>query len=319
MKRAISILVSLAILGLIYWRIDISSLWGVFRGCDVWWLTIGLGMFVPITLATAYRLKLIMPRSVICGLWESTKLILAASVLNLVLPSKMGDIAKAWFMRDSLGMPGSSAFAVVVFEKSCDMLSLLLWCAFGLAVFPKESPLFWPLFALVAAGLVGGITFLGSRRFSRALLGWALAVAPGKLHGKIRQLQESWADVQTYTRSSPARMWFIGMGSVAIWFLHLLQIWFFIFALRQSVPMVTNMALSSLSILAGLAPLTFAGVGTRDAALILFYSPYFPAATGAALGLLCTSRYLLPALVGLPFAPAYFAGFGGRKSERIAE
>jgi hypothetical protein len=45
-------------------------------------------------------------------------------------------------------------------------------------------------------------------------------------------------------------------------------------------------------------------VGTRDAALIYFYSvspAYFGEATGAALGLLCTSRYFIPALIGLPF------------------
>jgi len=38
----------------------------------------------------------------------------------------------------------------------------------------------------------------------------------------------------------------------------------------------------------------------RDAALIAFYQPYFNP-TAAALGLLCTSRYLLPAIGGLPF------------------
>ena len=54
-------------------------------------------------------------------------------------------------------------------------------------------------------------------------------------------------------------------------------------------------------------PLTFAGVGTRDAALIAFYAPYFNAATAAALGVLCTSRYLLPALGGLPFLNQYLS------------
>ena len=53
--------------------------------------------------------------------------------------------------------------------------------------------------------------------------------------------------------------------------------------------------------LAGLLPLTFAGVGTRDAALVLLYQPYFSTPTAVALGILCTLRYLLPAVAGLPF------------------
>jgi hypothetical protein len=85
----------------------------------------------------------------------------------------------------------------------------------------------------------------------------------------------------------------------------LLQIWFFILALNAWTPFLTNLALSPLAILAGLLPLTFAGVGTRDAALIAFYQPYFNAPTAAALGLLCTSRYLLPAIGGLPFLEQY--------------
>ncbi len=68
---------------------------------------------------------------------------------------------------------------------------------------------------------------------------------------------------------------------------------------------MANLALSPLAILAGLLPLTFAGVGTRDAALIVFYQPYFNAPTAAALGLLCTSRYIIPAIAGLPFLGQY--------------
>jgi uncharacterized protein (TIRG00374 family) len=95
--------------------------------------------------------------------------------------------------------------------------------------------------------------------------------------------------------------------SVLIWFLHLLQIWLFILALKAWAPFLANLALSPLAILAGLLPLPFAGVGTRDTALILFYEPFFDAPAAAALGLLCTSRYLLPAIGGLPFLGKYLA------------
>ena len=63
---------------------------------------------------------------------------------------------------------------------------------------------------------------------------------------------------------------------------------------------MTHLAIMPLAILAGLLPLTFAGVGTRDAAIIATYLPFMPAATGAALGILCTSRYIVPAIIGLP-------------------
>jgi hypothetical protein len=42
--------------------------------------------------------------------------------------------------------------------------------------------------------------------------------------------------------------------------------------------------------------------------LILFYRPYLNAPTAAALGILCTMRYVLPAVGGMPFVTQYLPG-----------
>jgi uncharacterized membrane protein YbhN (UPF0104 family) len=119
--------------------------------------------------------------------------------------------------------------------------------------------------------------------------------------------------MHAYFWASKARLAKVAITSVFIWFLHLLQIWLFIFALRATVPFVINLALSPLAILAGLLPIpTFGGAGTRDGALVALYAPYFAAPTALALGLLCTARYILPALGGLPFAGRYFAAVRGK-------
>jgi glycosyltransferase 2 family protein len=312
-KRLISIGVSLAILVVIYWKIDLAKLAAVFGQCDRLWLAISLGMVVPITLATAWRLQQLMPRSGVdlatpargLSFAEANRLILAASVLNMVLPSKMGDIAKAYFMRDRGQLDGSLALSLVVFEKACDMLSLLLWCTVGLLLFPRRDLLFGVMTIAIALGLAFGVLMLGSIGFAKTGFGLGRRLLPGKLAGKIDRMADSWEQMHGYFWSDRRRLLTVTLTSVFIWFLHLLQIWFFIVALRALVPLVTSLALSPLAILAGLLPLTFAGVGTRDAALIAFYGPYFPAATGAALGVLCTSRYVMPAIGGLPFLNRY--------------
>jgi glycosyltransferase 2 family protein len=312
-KRLISIGVSLVILVVIYWKIDLAKLAAVFGQCDRLWLAISLGMVVPITLATAWRLQQLMPRSGVdlatpargLSFTEANRLILAASVLNMVLPSKMGDIAKAYFMRDRGQLDGSLALSLVVFEKACDMLSLLLWCTVGLLLFPRRDLLFGVMTIAIALGLAFGVLMLGSIGFAKAGFGLGRRLLPGKMQGKIDRMADSWEQMHGYFWSDRRRLLTVTLTSVFIWFLHLLQIWFFIVALRASVPLLTSLALSPLAILAGLLPLTFAGVGTRDAALIAFYGPYFPAATGAALGVLCTSRYVMPAIGGLPFLNRY--------------
>lgn len=342
MKKLLSLVISLGILALIYWKIDFARLLPIFANCDRLWMVLSLGMVVPLTLFTSWRLQQLMPGSGQLPFGEANKLILVASVLNLVLPSKMGDIAKAWFMRDRGHLSGSLALSLVVFEKSCDMLSLLLWCVFGLAWIKlsgakalasfrlpeswsvhlgeaaQESLVFWLCAVVVGGSLLLGLLLIGSRGFARFFFELGARFAPGKMKGKFQKFGASWGEMHAYFWESKSRLAKVTITSVFIWFLHLLQIWMFILALKAWAPFVANLALSPLAILAGLLPLTFAGVGTRDAALVLFYAPYFDAPTAAALGILCTARYLLPAIGGLPFAIQYFGAVKTMKKADLA-
>ena len=314
MEKLLSLVISLGLLAVLYWKIDLARLLPIFGGCDPLWMALSLAMVVPITLCTAWRLQQLMPRGGQLGFGEANRLILAASVLNLVLPSKMGDIAKAWFMRDRGQLDGSLALSLVVFEKSCDMLSLLLWCVFGLTLYPRKDALFWTMTCAVVAMLTAGVLLLASEKCARIFFGLGGRFAPERMKEILARLGASWSEMHRYFWESPARLLKVAGTSVFVWFLHLLQIWMFILALRAWAPFLANLALSPLAILAGLLPLTFAGVGTRDAALVFFYASYFTAPTAAALGLLCTARYLLPALGGLPFAGPYLGSV--RRSAR---
>ncbi len=323
MKRIISIVVSLGILIALYWRIDLGKVVPIFTNASAFWMIVSLGMVVPLTLLTAGRLCQLMPHEHPLRFFESARLILLASVLNLVLPSKMGDMAKAVFMADKGHVKGPLAFALVVFEKACDMLSLLVWCVVGLLMYPRKDAFFWIMTAAIIAGFIGLALLLGSTGFARFFFGLAEKYAPGKIGSKFAALHESWVQMHAYFWRDKWQLTKIAANSLFIWFLHLVQIWMFTLALRESVPFLTNLALSPLAILAGLLPLTFAGVGTRDAALVFLYANpdqgYMSAAAAAALGVLCTLRYVLPAILGLPFIGKAVSDLGGLKRLRGAK
>jgi uncharacterized protein (TIRG00374 family) len=308
MKRLVSIGISLLILALIYWQIDFAGLLEVLQNSNLWWLVVSVSMIVPLTMVTSWRLQQLMPTKGSLGFGEANRLILASSVLNMVLPSKMGDIAKAYFMRQRGHLEGSLALSLVVFEKACDLLSLLLWCVFGLMFYPQpQKPWWlWLLGGIVCAGLVVGTMILASKKIAQVFFILGKRIIPQKGRPKLVKLQLSWGEMHSYFWQDKTQLTKIVTTSIFLWFLHLLQIWFFILALNADTPFLANLALSPLAILAGLIPLTFGGIGTRDAAFIALYQPYFSASVGAALGLLCTSRYLLPAIGGLPFLNKYF-------------
>lgn len=305
MKKLISLVVSLIILIILYVKIDFASLLEVFKNSHRAWMILGLGMVIPITMLTAWRLQQLTPKQAKLTFAEGNRLILAASVLNMVLPSKMGDIAKAYFIQKRGALTGSLALSLVVFEKTCDLLSLLSWCVFGLVLYPNKGWLFWGMTTAVAAGLLLGILLLSSRRFADTFLNWGKQYAPKQIRDKLANLQMSWGEMHDYFWRDRAQLSLITITSIFLWFLHLCQIWLFILALKAWTPFLANLALAPLAILAGLLPLTFAGIGTRDAALVFFYSSYLNAPTAAALGLLATARYVIPAVAGLPFMGKY--------------
>jgi hypothetical protein len=235
----------------------------------------------------------------------ATKLILAGSTMNVVLPSKMGDMLKSVFMRDALDMRGSLAVSVVVFEKACDLLGLLAWCLLGLVVYAGDDAFFIILALAIGGGLGFGILMLSSLSFADGFLRLVSKVAPSSLSDKFENLCKSWAEVHGFFwRSKRAVLSIVGV-TLFIWFLHLLQIWLLATALHAPVPLMSSLGLSSLALLAGLVPLTLAGVGTRDAAAIYLFAPFMAAPAGAALGLMLTLRYILPGLAGLPFLAEY--------------
>ncbi|AFZ49821.1 lysylphosphatidylglycerol synthase transmembrane domain-containing protein [Dactylococcopsis salina] len=305
MKKLISIVVSLFLLAVLYLRIDLNALLEVFNNSHRIWMIVSLGMVIPITMLTAWRLQKLTPKQAKLNFAEGNRLILAASVLNMVLPSKMGDIAKAYFIQKRGSLTGSLALSLVVFEKTCDLLSLLFWCVFGLVLYPDKGWLFWGMTFIVTSGLTLGMLLISSRGFADICFQFGQRFSPKKIGNKLENLQLSWGEMSDYFWRDRKQLLLITVTSIFLWFLHLFQIWLFILALNAWTPFLTNLALAPLAILAGLLPLTFAGIGTRDAALVFFYSNYLDAPTAAALGLLCTSRYFLPAVAGLPFMGRY--------------
>lgn len=304
MKRIISLCISFLILLFIYAKVDISLVLDSFRRCDALWLMLGFALFVPQVMLTAWRFRKLAPSGSIRFL-EANKLILVAGTMNMVLPSKMGDIAKAYFITRKELMSGMESLALVIFEKTCDLLSLLIWCLFGLLLYRNPNPLFSIMTVCVGFFILLGFMVLSSRSFVNFCLRMLCLLPFTNVRRKLEGLRQRLYEMQAYLWRNTANAFQILATSLFIWFLHLLQIWLFILALKEWVPIFTSIALTPLAIFIGLAPFTFAGIGTRDAALIFFYKSYFPASSAAALGLLCTCRYLLPALCGLFFFHQY--------------
>ena len=135
-------------------------------------------------------------------------------------------------------------------------------------------------------------------------------IGSGRLHDRMQRMSVAWEQMHRFFWADKFRLAQVAGTSVLIWLMHLVQIWLLILGLRGDVRLLTSMGLTPMAMLAGLFPLTFAGIGTRDAALVFFYAPFLGEARAAALGVLCTLRHLVLAVAGLPFIGRYLLSAG---------
>lgn len=311
MRKAIGLLISLALLALIWWQVDVDVILAATAAADPWWLAAGLATIVPLTLVTAQRFRMLCRTPI--SLSEAGRLILGASTLNLVLPSKMGDVAKGVVLTGRHGFGTKLAVALVVMERSLDMAALLFWGVLALLWVGVDQPLYLLAAAGVAALLVTLIVLLSPGPRAAALIALIGRRAPGKSGRWITGFADEWQAGTQWLWAEPTRAVKVVAVSLAIWGGHLAQFWLFARALGP-VPFLDNMAFATLAILAGLLPFTMAGIGTRDAAILFLYREFLSPGQAAVLGVLATLRYLLPALAGLPFMSDYLdRGAAGEK------
>ncbi len=313
MKRIIALIVSVISIGILIKVVDINALKLAIQRTHTGWFALALALFIPQTVTIAWRWKRMVQPFTRIRLTESLGLVLASNTMNLILPSKLGDLAKGYFLRQSGKLDLPTALNVVVFEKMLDVAALAAVMLAGSVslLTNSQTPQFVYNAAIIAAllglmfvGLVLGLYFFPWERDSALtqFSGKILQKLPKKLQTLPKTARQTFALLRT-KGAHPGEI--IGY-SLAIWALHLLQIYVFFLSLGANVGVSDFFALVPLAIFVGLIPITLAGFGTRDTALVALF-PMVPNAIMLAAAFYVNLRYILPAIAGLPFLHKYIA------------
>jgi uncharacterized protein (TIRG00374 family) len=305
---------SAAILLAIYSRIDLNGL--AHRLIHVHPVYFGLALlcFVPQILLTTVRWRVMMAEIRPMTMGESLRMVMAGKALNALVPSKLGEMSKAYFLRQGGRVDGPRAVSAVILEKGMDLAGLCLVLLLGVLAAPEHGePVL--LGGAISGGVLAAVGFI--LLFPIGPMGESLT-ARGNPWARIGRLITGWAGVLALWKSRTGRLPAIVGMSILLWGFHVLQIYLFFPSLNHGVPWPAALAYVPLGILAGLLPITVGGMGTRDTALILLFAPYADATVMAGVGLLCSMRYWADTLLGVPFFHHYTRGTA-RKANPEAE
>jgi uncharacterized membrane protein YbhN (UPF0104 family) len=153
-----------------------------------------------------------------------------------------------------------------------------------------------------AAGAAACLVALASRRGAATLARVANRLFPWRPFRLLRALVEGWEHLHGTLGN---RRWGVLLLSVVLWFVSCAQIWLFARAVGIPVPFWVSVNLAAIALIAGLAPLTVAGLGARDVAFVVLLARYATPEAAAAVGILASTRLFLPAVAALPILRPY--------------
>jgi len=295
LKKLIPIIVSAAIFIVILINIDIPQLINYFKNINFFFLITSFLLIIPVVVINAFRYVKIISKEHNLPLNTSIKLTLAGASLNTIMPSKFGDLIRAYYLKKKKKIGLNRGIASILFEKYMDLFALF-FLSFLSIIFIKN--LNNTSFAVVI------LCF-----FFILLSFFLFFIDLNKLKdivklNKIRELTNELIDFTERIKHDFLLFLYIISLSLLNWFLQLIQFYFFFSAFNFKInPML--MFLVPIAIIIGMVPISFNGVGIRDSALIFLFMNYAPVSLVAGVGILATLRNVIPAVAGLAFIRKY--------------
>jgi glycosyltransferase 2 family protein len=273
---AIKIVVSVALLALLFSRVDARRLWAIARQASLAWLAAALLIYFLNVLASVWRWRLLlhaqdvqMPARTLLGSY------LVATFFNNFLPSNVGgDVIR---IRDTARPAKSTTLAamVVLSDRVLGLMALVLVAAVGASAAAEvpaahaTSPIWpswlWASFLLCAAAAAPAV--LAPAGFSR-LLQPLTVIHPEWVGGRIEKL----TDVLSRFRERPgsiATCFAVAVGVQASMIVYYLAV---IYALHLRVGVWDLAVIVPISFVVQLLPVSVGGFGVREATFSLYFA-----------------------------------------------
>lgn len=260
MKNLFKLLVALALLAFLFWEVDPQQAWQTITTATPWMVGAALLMQLLSQLTAAVRWKLIMDR---LDFHHSLSFYIASyfkgALFNQVLPTSIGGDAYRIAEVHAHGAPLKEAFYAIFIDRIVGLVGLLLLNVLALWWAPADllpAVLLYGLISITLAALTGFALLLWLHRFT-PLYRWK----PTRL---FAELSERFYRVYRHPRDMAVQ---IGLSLLTHLFAMLA-----IFGLGHAVginqPIGIYLALTPPAILLTILPLSFAGWGVREGALI---------------------------------------------------
>lgn len=266
-------LIGPALLVLFLWRSDFSRLAAGFSQIRVLPLLVSLALFLPFIAVKSWRWNMLMHE---LGMRPpALRFTMALYMIGLYLggttPGQSGDFIKAWYLRER-GQPLASALFSIVLDRLFDFVIMALLALLALVVFldvlPQSAQLATIGFAVLVFLMTPALMARGPREW---LFDRLIPLAPAGIRARLTRWRDQFA--QLSLRPGPAaKLLLASVGSATS---TMLRVYVLFLAVQLSnVPLLAIISSTALVAILQALPISFSGIGVRDALLIAVLARY---------------------------------------------
>ncbi|MBI4200648.1 MAG: flippase-like domain-containing protein [Chloroflexi bacterium] len=226
----IGLLVTIAFLGLLVLRVDVGETVRRLGRANYVFLLPGLGLYATAVLGRTLRWRyLLLPLKGV-GLGRLVPVVVVGYMANNLLPMRLGEVVRSYYVGEREGVSKAAAFATVVVERVFDGLALLFFLVVAAAFLPvaglvkglgETTRVPWPILAggtVLSFVVVSGVLLWGSR----GPAAWTRLAAlvcrplPARWKGQVVGLVDLFATGLSTLRN-PGRLAAVFLLSVPVW------------------------------------------------------------------------------------------------------
>jgi uncharacterized protein (TIRG00374 family) len=290
-KLLLPIVVTIVIFIVIFTQIDIASFANRMLAVNLLMFVVAMTFTAFTVILNGIRWKYLIGRYHNLSIRKSIKLTLLGFSFNFVAPSRLGDFTKAHYLKKDNVMNFSTGSSSIVFEKGLDILCLSLLSVIGVLALSLSNLyilVLIPVLLIVFFFMVGHLKKIG------------LLMRRERLGNVITNFCNFFEEVK-----SNRRLFLFALGmTFLLWAVSIIQVYLFFLSFGAVPDMLSLFGLVPIAIIAGMIPITIAGMGTRESAMILLF-PAMSEPLVLGVGFFMTLRYVLAALAGLPATREY--------------
>ncbi len=301
MKKYIPYLVGILVFGFILTRADLSRTVEILLSANPLFLFLALFIILPLLLLEAYRWHVILGfLGIKQGFLDSFSMFASSLYIGFVTPARLGEFVRVAFTRkQGLG----KSFASVFFDRLADLGFILVAGYLGMFLFETalEQQIIWFSIAFLALSVLLCLAILRRDIFRLVLRAVFHRIVPDKMKDDVKS-----AFYDFYrgflVLVAPKKVFVIVSITIASWVLYYFQVFFLAMSLGIEISFFHLATIISVAGVLSVLPISISGIGTRDAAFVLFFGLLGIGSEFAiALSALVLLLILITALVCLPF------------------